>query len=42
VFVLSPPVRARAVKLALLKRGPRRWGVAELRLFAVPEAPVAP
>jgi hypothetical protein len=42
VFVLSPPVRARAVKLALLKRGPRRWGVAELRLFAVPGAPVAP
>jgi hypothetical protein len=37
VFVLSPPVRARAVKLALLKRGPRRWGVAELRLFAVSE-----
>ncbi|MET0553223.1 MAG: glycosyltransferase family 39 protein, partial [Vicinamibacteria bacterium] len=35
VFVLSPPVRARAVKLALLKRGPRRWGVAELKLFAV-------
>lgn len=42
VFVLSPPVRARAVKLALLKRGPRRWGVAELKLFAVAGAPPAP
>jgi hypothetical protein len=42
VFVLTPPVRARAVKLALSKRGPRRWGVAELRLFAVSGAPPAP
>jgi hypothetical protein len=42
VFVLSPPVRARAVKLALLKRGPRRWGVAELKLYALAGAPPAP
>ncbi len=42
VFLLDPPVRARAVKLALLKRGPRRWGVAELKLFAVAGAPPAP
>jgi hypothetical protein len=42
VFVLSPPVRARVVKLALLKRGPHRWGVAELKLFAVAGAPPAP
>jgi hypothetical protein len=42
VLVLSPPVRARAVKLALSKRGPRRWGVAELKLFAVPGAPSVP
>ncbi|HET9316597.1 MAG TPA: glycosyltransferase family 39 protein, partial [Vicinamibacteria bacterium] len=42
VFLVSPPVRARAVKLALTKRGPRRWGVAELRLFGLSGAPQAP
>jgi hypothetical protein len=35
VFLLSPPLRARVVKLALSKRGPRRWGVAELKLFGL-------
>jgi hypothetical protein len=35
VFLMSPPVRARAVRLALTRRGPRRWGVAELRLFGL-------
>lgn len=33
VWLLSPPVAARAVRLQLLKPGARRWGVAELRLF---------
>lgn len=42
VYVLNPPVPARAVKLALLKRAPRRWGVAELKLYAVAGAPPAP
>jgi hypothetical protein len=35
VFLMNPPVRARAVRLALSKRGPRRWGVAELKLFGL-------
>lgn len=39
VFLMSPPVRARFVRLALVKRGPRRWGVAELKLFALTGAP---
>jgi len=42
VFLMSPPVRARAVRLALTKRGPRRWGVAELKLFGLSGAPPAP
>jgi hypothetical protein len=41
VLLLNPPVRARAVKVALVKRGPRRWGVAEVRLFGLPGAPPA-
>lgn len=41
VFLMSPPVRARVVRLALTRRGPRRWGVAELRLFGLPTSPPA-
>lgn len=41
VFLMSPPVRARAVRLALTRRGPRRWGVAELKLFGLAGAPPA-
>jgi hypothetical protein len=39
VFLMSPPVRARVVRLALTRRGPRRWGVAELKLFGLAGAP---
>ena len=35
VLVLTPPVRTRAVRLTLRRSGAHRWGVAELRLFAV-------
>jgi hypothetical protein len=44
VFLLSPPVRARVVRIELAKRGPRRWGVAELKLFGLLGAslPAAP
>jgi hypothetical protein len=36
VLVLTPPVRARFVRVGLRRSGAHRWGVAELRLFAVP------
>lgn len=35
VLVLTPPVRARFVRIGLRRSGAHRWGVAELRLFAV-------
>jgi len=41
VLLLNPPVRARVVRLVLSKRGPRRWGVAELKLFGLAGAPPA-
>ena len=41
VFLMNPPVRARVVRLALTRRGPRRWGVAELKLFGLAGAPPA-
>jgi hypothetical protein len=41
VFLMSPPVRARVVRLALTRRGPRRWGVAELKVFGLAGAPPA-
>ena len=36
VLVLTPPVRARFVRVGLRRSAAHRWGVAELRLFAVP------
>lgn len=36
VLLLAPPVEARALRLLLLRGGGRRWGVAELRLWALP------
>jgi hypothetical protein len=41
VFLMNPPVRARVVRLALTRRGPRRWGVAELKLYGLAGAPPA-
>jgi hypothetical protein len=36
VLVLAPPVGARFVRLGLRRSGAHRWGIAELRLFALP------
>jgi len=36
VLVLAPPVEARFVRLGLRRAGAHRWGIAELRLFALP------
>jgi 4-amino-4-deoxy-L-arabinose transferase-like glycosyltransferase len=36
VLVLTPPVRTRFVRVGLRRSGAHRWGVAELRLFALP------
>lgn len=39
VLVLTPPVRTRFVRVGLRRSGAHRWGVAELRLFALPDGP---
>jgi hypothetical protein len=36
VLVLTPPVSTRHVRVGLRRSGAHRWGVAELRLFALP------
>jgi hypothetical protein len=36
VLVVAPPVTARFVRLGLRRSGAHRWGIAELRLFALP------
>ncbi len=36
VLVLTPPVATRFVRVGLRRSGAHRWGVAELRLFALP------
>jgi hypothetical protein len=39
VLVLTPPVRTRFLRVGLRRSGAHRWGVAELRLFALPGGP---